>query len=287
MAIEDIVSPDAERVVNEAGGSQSYIPGRFDLFDGAAMFEMARVMGEGAEKHGEQNWRMIPLDDHLNHLLMHVFAYLAGDRTDEHLSHIMCRAMMAQACEIQDLERNKIESEEEFEMPDEHLKKHVIVNPKRCPSVTVIDTMPYRCRENEGHTNPEEMHTARLSDGSIWAWGAEGQDYHLTHQVIRDGYGFEDDTELPLGQAPEFMCERMLKDYRGTERVCGKFESDPIHKGEGGAYSHEFKYPDFVLGADMAKANPAVDVYVKSEAIDKAMVGHVVIDETGEEETGG
>jgi len=27
---------------------------------------------------------------------MHVYAYLAGDRSDEHLSHIMCRAMFAQ-----------------------------------------------------------------------------------------------------------------------------------------------------------------------------------------------
>jgi hypothetical protein len=195
MAIEDIVSPDAETTTNEQGGSQSHIPVRFDLIDGQAMFAMAAVLHTGAEKYGPDNWRKIPVEDHLNHLIMHAYAYLAGDKTDDHLSHIMCRAMFAQAVEIQEPERNK------------------------------------------------------------------------------------DDTELPLGEAPEFMCERMLKDYRGTERVCGKFESDPIHKGEGGAYSHEFKYPDFVLGADMAKANPAIDVYVKSEAIDKAMVGHVVIDE--------
>ena len=33
-------------------------------------------------------------------MIIHAYAYLAGDNTDEHLSHIMCRAMFAQAVEI-------------------------------------------------------------------------------------------------------------------------------------------------------------------------------------------
>jgi hypothetical protein len=56
---------------------------------------MAKVLSEGAEKYGEQNWRKIDIPDHLNHLLMHTYAYLAGDTTDEHLSHILCRATFA------------------------------------------------------------------------------------------------------------------------------------------------------------------------------------------------
>jgi 2-hydroxychromene-2-carboxylate isomerase len=35
-------------------------------------------------------------------LIMHAYAYLAGDRTDEHLSHAMCRAMFAQGVALQD-----------------------------------------------------------------------------------------------------------------------------------------------------------------------------------------
>ncbi len=63
---------------------------------------MTRVLAEGAEKYGADNWRNIDVNDHLNHLIIHAYAYLSGDRSDEHLSHVMCRAMMAQAVAISD-----------------------------------------------------------------------------------------------------------------------------------------------------------------------------------------
>ena len=94
-AISEIASPDAPITTNAQGGSQSHLPTRFDLIDAKAMFEMAKVLHEGAEKYGADNWRLIPINDHLNHLLMHTFAYLAGDKTDDHLSHILCRATFA------------------------------------------------------------------------------------------------------------------------------------------------------------------------------------------------
>lgn len=95
MDISDIVHPDVETTVNEKGGKQSAAPVRFDLIDGRALFEMAKVLHHGAEKYGANNWRLIDVDDHLNHLLMHTYAYLSGDRTDDHLSHILCRATFA------------------------------------------------------------------------------------------------------------------------------------------------------------------------------------------------
>jgi len=95
--VAEAASPDAPTVTNEVGAKQSHLPCRFDLIDGPALFEMAHVLYEGAEKYGANNWRGIPVEDHLNHLIMHAYAYLAGDRTDEHLSHIMCRSMFAQA----------------------------------------------------------------------------------------------------------------------------------------------------------------------------------------------
>lgn len=99
--IASIVSPDAPMTTNEKGGSQSQIDARFDLIDAKAMFEMAKVLDHGAKKYGANNWRNIDLDDHLNHLLMHTFAYLAGDRTDDHLSHILCRATFALGVSLQ------------------------------------------------------------------------------------------------------------------------------------------------------------------------------------------
>lgn len=99
--IADIASKDVPTTTNERGGLQSHIPVRFDLIDGNAMFAMAKVLHEGAEKYGVDNWRLIPLEDHLNHLLMHTYAYLSGDHSDEHLSHILCRATFAQGIALQ------------------------------------------------------------------------------------------------------------------------------------------------------------------------------------------
>lgn len=93
--IEDIVSPDAETTINSSGGKQSHVPVRFDLIDAKALFAMAAVLHEGAEKYGANNWRLIPVEDHLNHMIMHAYAYLAGDKTDDHLSHALCRATFA------------------------------------------------------------------------------------------------------------------------------------------------------------------------------------------------
>lgn len=100
--LSEIVSPDAPTTVNEKGGGQSYVPVRFDLIDGPALFEMAKVLHHGAEKYGENNWRLIDVPDHLNHLIMHAYAYLSGDETDDHLSHILCRAMFALGVKLEE-----------------------------------------------------------------------------------------------------------------------------------------------------------------------------------------
>lgn len=97
------VGKDAETVVNEKGGKQSYTPYNFVAMDADAMFAMAKVLQEGKMKYGnDENWRLIPVEEHLNHLITHAYAYLAGDESDEHLSHCMCRALFATAVAIQE-----------------------------------------------------------------------------------------------------------------------------------------------------------------------------------------
>jgi len=95
------VGPNVPTHTNKLGAGQSDIPYRFDLVDAKAMFAMTEVLAQGAAKYGQNNWRGIPIEDHLNHLVMHAYAYLAGDRTDNHLSHICCRAIFAQGVEAQ------------------------------------------------------------------------------------------------------------------------------------------------------------------------------------------
>jgi hypothetical protein len=93
------LSPDAPITENESGGQQSAIEGRFDLIPPVAMFELAKIMEHGARRYAPNNWRKIPIDDHVNHALSHLFAYLAGDRQDDHLGHALAR--MAMAVEMQ------------------------------------------------------------------------------------------------------------------------------------------------------------------------------------------
>ena len=112
--IAKIAGPDAPVTFNAKGGGQSDLPARFDLIDGKAMFAMAQVLDEGAKKYGANNWRKIDIEDHLNHLIMHAYAYLAGDRSDGHLSHIMCRAMFAQGVQFENNEQKVVN---QFEQP--------------------------------------------------------------------------------------------------------------------------------------------------------------------------
>jgi hypothetical protein len=81
---------------------QSELRHRFDLVDGPAVYAMTNVLYNGAKKYGEDNWRTIPVEDHLNHLIAHAYAYLSGDRSTEHLANIMCRSMFAQGRAIMD-----------------------------------------------------------------------------------------------------------------------------------------------------------------------------------------
>ena len=52
-----------------------------------------------AEKYAEtlwnRNYKRIPPEEHINHAVQHLFAYLAGDESDDHLSHAILRAMFA------------------------------------------------------------------------------------------------------------------------------------------------------------------------------------------------
>jgi Domain of unknown function (DUF5664) len=60
---------------------------------------LAQVLKDGADKYGPDNWRKIGRADHLNHCLAHIFAHLAGDSGDEHLTHAACRLLFAMETE--------------------------------------------------------------------------------------------------------------------------------------------------------------------------------------------
>lgn len=93
------VEPDAEVVENEKGGKQSDTPYGFHLLPISALFDAAKVAKYGADKYGEtfehRNYTKVETNDHLNHAIQHIYAFLAGDTQDDHLGHAIVRLMFA------------------------------------------------------------------------------------------------------------------------------------------------------------------------------------------------
>ncbi|AMV28819.1 hypothetical protein VT84_30780 [Gemmata sp. SH-PL17] len=89
------VGKDAPTVTNATGGKQSASPYRADLLPPHALLEVSKVLKEGADKYGENNWHKIPAADNVNHALVHFYAFLAGDASDAHLEHAVTRALFA------------------------------------------------------------------------------------------------------------------------------------------------------------------------------------------------
>lgn len=91
------VGKDEPVVIGENGGKQAKSLYAFHLCDYDALLAMARVLQEGAEKYERDNWRKIPAEEHFNHMIIHAIAWLKGDKQDDHLGHMLARAMMMYA----------------------------------------------------------------------------------------------------------------------------------------------------------------------------------------------
>lgn len=96
------IGPNAPKTTNSEGGSQSEYHYRFDLIDPLAMFALAAVLDQGAKTYGENNWRKIPIEDHINRAIGHLYAHLGEESfgfedQDDHLDHALCRTMFAVA----------------------------------------------------------------------------------------------------------------------------------------------------------------------------------------------
>ena len=61
---------------------------RWDLITPIGLRRLAEACAEGATKYGEHNWQKgIPASVMLNHAIRHVYLYLAGDMSEDHLAH--------------------------------------------------------------------------------------------------------------------------------------------------------------------------------------------------------
>jgi len=81
---------------------------RFDLISPIGLERLARIYAEGAEKYGPSAWEQgLPIHDLLNHGIRHLFLYLAGDRSEDHLAKMAWGCFAAMHSETLSPELNR------------------------------------------------------------------------------------------------------------------------------------------------------------------------------------
>lgn len=93
---------------NANGGLQHHRPYRCQAIPPRALMAVGHVRYVGHDELGydDENYKKIDKLDHIGRALSHIYSYLAGDTSNEHLSHAACRILMA-------LELDEIEKEDD------------------------------------------------------------------------------------------------------------------------------------------------------------------------------
>ena len=70
-----------------------YIPFAYHLVPLEGLAKVAAVMKAGEDRGN--GWKEIPIEEHINHAISHIVAYLKGKHASHHLANAGCRILMA------------------------------------------------------------------------------------------------------------------------------------------------------------------------------------------------
>jgi len=91
---------------------------RWDLIPFIGLFRLARTCAKGAARYGVGNWlRGIPIDNLLDHALRHLYMYIAGDRSEDHLAHAAWNILAACHMEVMQPELLQIVAQIPSDLP--------------------------------------------------------------------------------------------------------------------------------------------------------------------------
>lgn len=81
-------SPEMMKFASGAVRSSDASNVRFDLITPVGLRRLAETYKEGSVKYGDNNWQKgFPASDVMNHAIRHMYLWLDGDRTEDHLAH--------------------------------------------------------------------------------------------------------------------------------------------------------------------------------------------------------
>lgn len=104
--------------VNDNGGKEHERPFRSQALFFKALLAISGVRYDAVVNKGyeDDNYKKIDKYQHLGRCLTHLFAYMSGDKSNDHLSHAATRLLMA-------LEMDLDEQDEEIKFAEENKQK--------------------------------------------------------------------------------------------------------------------------------------------------------------------